>query len=1177
MKPILLKIKGLNSFLEEQEIDFERLASRGLFGIFGPTGSGKSSILDAVTIALYDKIARDTGKYRDFINKEADTAFVSLKFKLGTGENGKEYTAERLYKRTDKAACKAVSARLYEKNSAGEITVLADKPTETTKETEKILGLSYEDFSRSVVLPQGKFNEFLNLAGRDRRDMLERIFRLEKYGERLTGRIKARFSQEKAALANLESKLSVYEGICQEKWEEEKLELEKIRKEKEESNKEWQEKQKQWNEKKQCLELVQEKEIFLKKKEELNKQKDSILAQEKQLYWAKKGAEIVPFLKSWMDARKNREESQEKEKEKNWNWEQREKESSTFHECHKTAYQKKEKEYPLLLKKEEELKLAVTLQKEIDRLQQERKTLLDQYHLLKKECEGQKQDWNQMIVQKEKLSSRFVQISEEKQKSFVDPDYRRMIQQGAETENKRKEWQNRREKIEEKFVLLVQEIEQEQQKKKKLSLHIEEKAELHKKEKELQQVLLTEIPDFNTKLLTITEEEIRLEGKWKEALEREKKIQAFEEQKQELDKSLFEKQEQVQRLEKITKEKWEGYKQKAEAVHQMDLSNMAGKLAQTLQEAEPCPVCGSLHHPSPAQRKTEVFLEKTEVEEAEQDWKKAQDVLSQKKLTLERMQLQAEQVKEELQKLQAAMDGVSAEEWKKQLENRKMQKKVISDDLAEMEKQQKKREQKITEMEKEMNALNASFVRTEENRSHLSKRKEELAEEKKQCNIEEEQLEKETKSIAEECHLLLSFEEECKGLTKKEAVYHKLETEEKEVRTELDKIEKKKEALGEEIKEKESKILIITTQGSEKRTVIEEKKEKIKVLTGEEEANEKALEEIKIKCSSLLREEEEARQKWELSEEARQKAAHEKSSASRERETYEKLEQKLEKELKEKEAELGFQNEEEIQKILLPSEKRVQLEQHLERYKAKWEETERNIARLDERLAGKSVNREEVEEEGKQVTELFQRKEETTSLFAVQTEKIRMIEEKLQEVAVLEQEVKARQRSTAIYEDLAKLVAGNTFVEYIAVTQLEYITKEASKRLKAITKGRYALELNNGDFIIRDDFNGGVKRRPSTLSGGESFLTSFSLALALSSKIQMTNHAPLQFFFLDEGFGTLDNQLLDVVMTSLESLHQEHLSVGIITHVEELRNRIPIKLMVEPANQGLYGTKVRLE
>ena len=128
-----------------------------------------------------------------------------------------------------------------------------------------------------------------------------------------------------------------------------------------------------------------------------------------------------------------------------------------------------------------------------------------------------------------------------------------------------------------------------------------------------------------------------------------------------------------------------------------------------------------------------------------------------------------------------------------------------------------------------------------------------------------------------------------------------------------------------------------------------------------------------------------------------------------------------------------------------------------------------------------------------------------------------------------------------------------------------------------MTKGRYVLEIDdNLNFVIRDNYNGGLRRSIKTLSGGETFLTSLALALALSSQIQLKGSAPLEFFFLDEGFGSLDSELLDIVMESLEKLHSEKLSVGIISHVEELKNRVPVKLLVTP-NDGGNGSKISIE
>src|SRR5690606_35793701 len=125
---------------------------------------------------------------------------------------------------------------------------------------------------------------------------------------------------------------------------------------------------------------------------------------------------------------------------------------------------------------------------------------------------------------------------------------------------------------------------------------------------------------------------------------------------------------------------------------------------------------------------------------------------------------------------------------------------------------------------------------------------------------------------------------------------------------------------------------------------------------------------------------------------------------------------------------------------------------------------------------------------------------------------------------------------------------------------------------------RYAIEVDSaGGFIIRDDANGGVRRPVGTLSGGETFLTSLSLALALSAQIQLRGKYPLEFFFLDEGFGTLDPDLLETVVAALEKLHMDRLTVGVISHVPELRARLPRRLIVQGANVSGGGSTVLME
>lgn len=222
MRPIKLELTGLNSYTDKQIIDFEKLTSRGLFGIFGNTGSGKSTILDAITIALYGDISRDT---TDYINSSCEKAIVNYEFEIGSKNNRKRYFVERTIKNTPAGGTKTSRVLLGEIKDNEDINVLADKVGEVKSKIQDIIGLTSDDFTRSVVLPQGKFSEFLKLQDRDRRKMLERIFNLEKYGEKLSTKVKIRRNASKEDLTSLNGKLSQHEGITEELYEEIKEEL----------------------------------------------------------------------------------------------------------------------------------------------------------------------------------------------------------------------------------------------------------------------------------------------------------------------------------------------------------------------------------------------------------------------------------------------------------------------------------------------------------------------------------------------------------------------------------------------------------------------------------------------------------------------------------------------------------------------------------------------------------------------------------------------------------------------------------------------------------------------------------------------------------------------------------------------------------------------------------------
>lgn len=155
---------------------------------------------------------------------------------------------------------------------------------------------------------------------------------------------------------------------------------------------------------------------------------------------------------------------------------------------------------------------------------------------------------------------------------------------------------------------------------------------------------------------------------------------------------------------------------------------------------------------------------------------------------------------------------------------------------------------------------------------------------------------------------------------------------------------------------------------------------------------------------------------------------------------------------------------------------------------------------------------------------------------------------------------------------------GVTFELYVLGAILEEVVSAANLRLRRMSRQRYELQrtpvegLGRGhrglDLSVFDNYTG-VARPANTLSGGETFLASLSLAMGLADVIQAyAGGVHLDTIFIDEGFGTLDPDSLDVAMESLLELQASGRLVGIISHVPELKSRIPAHLEVKPVEQG---------
>lgn len=173
---------------------------------------------------------------------------------------------------------------------------------------------------------------------------------------------------------------------------------------------------------------------------------------------------------------------------------------------------------------------------------------------------------------------------------------------------------------------------------------------------------------------------------------------------------------------------------------------------------------------------------------------------------------------------------------------------------------------------------------------------------------------------------------------------------------------------------------------------------------------------------------------------------------------------------------------------------------------------------------------------------------------------------KLQRSVQLRRELKELDDKHALHHQLNTDLHGHRFPEHLLTQVQRVLARRASSILQLVTDGRYDLRLEAGDYLVADAWAGGELRSARTLSGGESFVASLALALALSDTL--AGNAALGALFLDEGFGTLDRATLESVTSVLESLTNEGRMVGVITHVPELSARLPARLVVTKEPSG---------
>lgn len=1161
MKPIRLKIKGLNSFMDEQTIDFDKLTDRGFFGIFGPTGSGKSTILDGITLALYGNVSR---KSSNFINTNCDRLNVNFEFQI-SGTEIRRYIVDREFKRKKDGGISSGKCKIVDITNLEE-EILADGVKTINKKVEEIIGLNLEDFSRTVVLPQGKFSEFLKLEGKDRRDMLERLFNLQQFGDNLSRKLNAKISKEKTDNSVLIGQLSGYSDVSEDKLKEKEATLDELKNNLETLKSEIDIIEKKYRENEEIWKLQLDL-IEYKNKEKILKEKEEEISIDiEKIKFGEAGAKVLPYINAFENTKKAFKKNEvELEKLKiiiNNIKEEKEK----IEKLWIIAKAEKESKLPQLMIQEQKIKDAIEEKKLIDEIQNKITSLKLQI----KDCEVKSNEiQSEFIKVEEEIKNKNIAIKED-EKAYddlkIEESLKEAVHEGIIIEDKLENIKVILKKDREKKDVIEKENRKTILQGKALREIIDKENKLLEEKESQYEALLKNSPGEQKDLVNLKQLIVENEQKWNTYNKLNKEIDFSKEEIEHLKLEIKSKKEEEKKLE----EELEITKNEQKEIMR---ENLAHKLREELKEGDICPVCGSTHHIQENIKNLEV-LDTQEIEEKIKIKENLIKVINSKIIANEtKVNSFNEKIKvneEEIKKLgnefkEKSLDKLNEEfiNLEKSLENYNKEKESLEKDINKLKTEANIKNGEINELraivrtkQKQLEDLEMNLKEnTEEldslnNKLNLLKSKTQVTnfkEKNEEIKAIEKEREKLSKAIKTNRELVENLEKKKEKLTNEVILIKEKLTKDN---ADLDGYEKSKEEKIQSIKNKVDYESDLTSLLSEIQNNIESINNEFERAESSKSSIEKEFTEINEKLISTI--------------------SQYKELGKRKKDEEAQLEVAIDSE--------GFNSLEDVKKNIIEKEE-------INKYKLKVESYKNDVSKVSgaiESLLNK-INGNELSEEEYTQTKLLKetKKKEFNEINETKIkvdEELKNIKIKLEEQKDLLEKKRQLEHKLALLSDLEKLFKGKKFVEFVAVNKLKYISIEASKRLKEITHGNYGLEVDeNSRFIIRDYKNGGAKRDSTTLSGGETFLASLSLALALSAQIQLKGTAPLELFFLDEGFGTLDDELLEVVMSSLERIHNEKLKVGIISHVESIKSRVPVKLMITPAESGMGGSKVKIE
>lgn len=991
MKPIKLSIEGVFSYRTRQEIDFTKLSSEGIFGIFGNTGSGKSSIVEAIIFALYGKIERVSGKQIDLINLQSNKAVIDFEFEV----SGKAYRVVVNLTRTSSGHS---TKKLFYQKQEGQYRAMEEKIS-----GEQLTGLSYDNFCRVVIIPQGKFQDFLTLTSGERTKMLKEIFpSLKKYD--LSNTLRAMREET--------------EGMQKEKMGQ--------------------------------LNSYSEYTI-----EALNERKEQYAVVEQQY----KDLEIlIKNLKEDLDSRKTLFDAFKKQEElsQNFNRLKLNEENISALKDRLDQYRKTNRVFGSLLTKYDDLLLR----------KKRTSDLFSELSLQVADLEKKKQSLEEELaaLQKENEQTPLQQQEADNLKTLAD--LRELESTMAILDTKMRDEQKR---LENGKACVAAEENKKQNKEKEIA---------DKESRLLNAEEFRSVRDWFAKNQRLNEDLARLRKENQDLCKKKADCLAPfgdispDNPEAELQQRLQDTEEQISKAENLLSD--------------YNVKQALCQYSKALSSNEPCPLCGSLSHPHPA--------ELADVDEH----------LKQIKSTIRDLKAR----KETLEKAVSSLDFYS--------------------------KQIQSKQEQINSLQQDIETHKRQFVWA----NYLGKSSLEIT----QMENEDIRLQNELKELRS---ALAAID---RNIRKYSEALKQIENSVEQSRNALTKHQGRKEELGKNLSEEFvlQYAQVDVNQLNEQRQKLLAVLEKRNAVLAEQNA-------VLSKQNAVLFQRE-----------------GERNSCKQNLETIIGETDKCESEIERQIACGGFQSLESVRQILSSSFDEDDAQKQIDNFNRQMIEFSSQLAALSEQTSGKDRPAEENIKSDEQT--LSQKEKEFKSCIANKggiEKEINLFETKLSQKTELEKEMKKAEARLDALNKLSQMFKGDKFIQFISTVYLEQLCAKANERLQIITNNKFAIRYWEENFEVIDNLNSGKTRSLKTLSGGQIFQASLCMALALVDTIRLNSDTREDFFFLDEGFGTQDNESIELIFKSLVSLRQENKIVGLISHSEILKEKISYNIAVRlDQNEG---------